>query len=101
MAKETMREKTSNRGAKGGRITSLLIKQVIAATICFTVMYGMSESSNEYLKNYASSLGRALRYDAKWEESTKTAAVWLKNRIFEIVEREEQQEKLPDGVTFQ
>ncbi len=99
MAKETAREKTSKKSGTG-RITSLLIKQVIAAAICFTVMYGMSESNNTYLKNYASSLGRALRYDAKWEETTKTAAVWLKNRIFKAVEEEEEQ-NLPSGVTFQ
>ena len=87
----------SERKSRGG-IGTLVIRQIISATVCFAVVYGMYASDNEKLNNYASSLGRALRYDANIEDAARSAAEWIKEQ-FGAISGENGQ--LPDGVTFQ
>lgn len=105
MPRETRKEVHHSSGDKalrrGWGIGSLLLRQVIAAAVCFAVVYGMQGSGNTYLNNYAASLGRALRYDANFEQVTRNAAEWIKERFLPIIDKEEEAPALPDGVTFQ
>lgn len=81
---------------KSSKLGSMLIKQIIAATVCFAVIYGMHGSDNMYLNNYAASIGRALRYDADFAQSAKSAAKWVKEQLLP-----EQSTPDTEGITFQ
>ncbi len=92
--------KEYNQNEKKSRvgIGSLLIKQIICAAVCFAVVYGMYASDNQSLNNYASSFGRALRYDADIEQAARSAAEWVKEQLGVI---SDDNSELPDGVSFQ
>ena len=50
---------TENKVSSG--VLALLLKQTISGIICFTVVFAMNTSDNVKIKNYATSLGYALR----------------------------------------
>lgn len=81
---------------KSSRLGSMLVKQGIAAAVCFAVIYGMHGSDNTHLRNYAASIGRALRYDADFAQSARSAANWVKDRL-----SPEQTPPGTEGITFQ
>ena len=60
-------------------IFGMLARQTAAAIVCFAVVLGMNNSPNAKFKSYASSLGKALRHDANWEENVKTAIYKIKD----------------------
>lgn len=82
-------------------IFGLALKQTAAAIVCFAVVLGMKNSHNAKLKNYAESLGRALRHDANWEETVKETI----SKIKEYALPEENEQNIPseqdNGISFQ
>lgn len=60
------------------RILGMLARQTAAAIVCFAVVLGMNNSHNTKLKSCAASLGRAIRHNANWEETVKTAIYKIK-----------------------
>lgn len=72
---------TSRSEDRGGGIGTLVSRQLVAAIICFVVVCGMHNSENASLRNCADAFGRALRFDADWEENVKSAAAWFWDRL--------------------
>lgn len=64
---------------EGGGMFSTVIRQVLAVIICAAVILGMRGSQNLRLRGYAEALGRALRYDSRWQESAREAMGFIKN----------------------
>lgn len=75
-------------------LASLTVKQVIATSLCFFLIYGAC--NNEGLSAYTSSLGRAIRYDSNLGEKLKSATDFVKELF-------SPKEEIPydDGITFQ
>lgn len=92
----TMPKETRKVNKTSSKLGSMLVKQIIAAAVCFAVIYGMHGSDNTYLNNYANSIGRALRYDADFAQSAKSVANWVKEQL-----SPEQTPSDTEGITFQ
>lgn len=77
----SVRQYKNNRlpSEEGGGIFSAVIRQVFAVIICAAVILGMRNSQSLKLRGYAEALGRALRYDSRWQESAQEAMGFIKN----------------------
>lgn len=78
---DNKRSKAKHSGTKEHTtgIAALTAKQIAAAIVCFAVVLGMKNSPNVKFKNYADSLGKALRHDTNWEETVSEAISKIKN----------------------
>ena len=92
MATDTRTEKKKRPGFRYN-----LARQVISATVLFAIIYGMHCSDNPILKNYADSIGRAIRYDADIRGSIDK----ISSRIKESFSIDSPAETPPEGISFQ
>ncbi len=84
--KSRLKDKLPTKNAFFSGIFSLLIKQVLAALLCLALVLGMKHSGNEKLNNYAKSLGLAIKFNPRWEETVKEAFLSFKNQDQEPIE---------------
>ena len=48
----------------GKSLFRMILKQTIAALLCFSIAFGMHSAASTLLRSYADALGRALRYES-------------------------------------
>ena len=74
-----------------------LARQVISAAIIFAIIYGMHCSENPKIRNYADSIGRAIRHDADIRGSISN----ISTRIKDTFSVDSPAENPPEGISFQ
>ncbi len=48
----------------GKSLLRMMLKQTIAALLCFSIAFGMHNATSSPLRSYADALGRAMRYES-------------------------------------
>lgn len=75
--KNTNKQREKNNGA----LFNLLMKQIIAASICFILLIGMKSCPIKSLNDCASAFGRALRHDMSKKFDAENAVQKAKSVI--------------------